>query len=54
MKKILSKTDIEYFTAFMNRYPGWTILRYEDGSMEMVPPVRKEFVSAPPRRIVRV
>jgi len=38
----------------MKRYPGWNIVRYDDGSMQMIPPVRKESKAAPARRILKV
>lgn len=38
--RMLSKNDQEFFKKFEEKYPGWKINRYEDGSLEMIKPER--------------
>lgn len=38
IKTNLSKTDQKMFQEFKKRYPGWDIVRYEDGTLIHIPP----------------
>ena len=42
IKTNLSKMDRETFQEFRSRYPGWSVVRYEDNSLEYIKPVKKE------------
>lgn len=52
-KRVLANVDVKYFKKFKELYPGWDIIRYEDNSLEFVPPVREEVIKKPRRQIIR-
>lgn len=37
----LSKMDQKTFQEFRERYPGWDIIRYEDGTLVFIAPKRE-------------
>ena len=50
----LSKTDQAYFADFKQKYPGWEVNRYEDGTLEFVKPERNyEAIKPAKRNILR-
>lgn len=53
IKTKLSKTDTETFKLFEIQYPGWTVVRYIDNSMEHIPPKRESLNNKDNRRILR-